>query len=162
MEEAISEKEGPRPDQIKKHSVVSLWLAWSESYCLLISCHWSLQKQNMNIQRENNWNISQDLLLNIVVSQVSFLNTWFLKSHRFKLQYFSQYVYLYMSWFWLFFCVSLDEIGPPGIRVDISDVLLHVQISPPGGENKVMTDHYYLSYQIVYWKNSSDNEVWIH
>ncbi|NWZ27014.1 INAR1 protein, partial [Asarcornis scutulata] len=55
--------------------------------------------------------------------------------------------------------LSTNEIGPPGIRVDISDVLLHVQISPPGGdENKVMRERYYLSYQIVYWKNSSDNE----
>lgn len=54
--------------------------------------------------------------------------------------------------------LRINEIGPPAIRVDISDVLLHVQISPPGGdENKVMTEHYYLSYQIVYWKNSSDN-----
>ncbi|XP_035171555.1 interferon alpha/beta receptor 1 isoform X2 [Oxyura jamaicensis] len=55
--------------------------------------------------------------------------------------------------------LRINEIGPPAVKVDISDVLLHVQISPPGGpEDKIMTEHYYLSYQIVYWKNSSDNE----
>eukprot|EP00075_Anas_platyrhynchos_P015726 XP_027304979.1 interferon alpha/beta receptor 1 isoform X1 [Anas platyrhynchos] len=55
--------------------------------------------------------------------------------------------------------LSTNEFGPPRIRLDISDVLLHVQISPPGGEeNKVMRVHYYFSYRIVYWKNSSDNE----
>ncbi|KAM9204275.1 interferon alpha/beta receptor 1 [Mergus octosetaceus] len=54
--------------------------------------------------------------------------------------------------------LRINEIGPPAIRVDISDVFLHVQISPPGGDEKIMTEHYYLSYQIVYWKNSSDNE----
>ncbi|XP_010157283.1 PREDICTED: interferon alpha/beta receptor 1 [Eurypyga helias] len=52
-----------------------------------------------------------------------------------------------------------NEIGPPGIKVDISDVLLHIQISPPGGsESEVMRDHYDLSYRILYWKNSSNNE----
>ncbi|KFP46868.1 Interferon alpha/beta receptor 1, partial [Cathartes aura] len=52
-----------------------------------------------------------------------------------------------------------NEIGPPGVKVDISDVLLHIQISPPGGsENEVMREHYDLSYRILYWKNSSNNE----
>ncbi|NXI52221.1 INAR1 protein, partial [Chloroceryle aenea] len=52
-----------------------------------------------------------------------------------------------------------NEIGPPGVKVDISDVLLHIQISPPGGaENEVMRDSYDLSYRILYWKNSSNNE----
>ncbi|KFQ11486.1 Interferon alpha/beta receptor 1, partial [Leptosomus discolor] len=52
-----------------------------------------------------------------------------------------------------------NEIGPPGVKVDISDVLLHIQISPPGGsENEVMRDRYDLSYRILYWKNSSNNE----
>ncbi|KAM9259409.1 interferon alpha/beta receptor 1 isoform 2-T2 [Cariama cristata] len=52
-----------------------------------------------------------------------------------------------------------NEIGPPGVKVDISDVLLHIQISPPGrSENEDMTDHYDLSYRVLYWKNSSNNE----
>ncbi|XP_052529823.1 interferon alpha/beta receptor 1 [Tympanuchus pallidicinctus] len=52
-----------------------------------------------------------------------------------------------------------NEIGPPDIKVDISDVLLHVKIIPPGGpESEIMSDLYDLSYQILYWKNSSDNE----
>ncbi|KFZ45462.1 Interferon alpha/beta receptor 1, partial [Antrostomus carolinensis] len=52
-----------------------------------------------------------------------------------------------------------NEIGPPGVTVDASDVLLHIQISPPGGsECEVMRDHYDLSYRILYWKNSSNNE----
>ncbi|XP_031411892.1 interferon alpha/beta receptor 1 [Meleagris gallopavo] len=52
-----------------------------------------------------------------------------------------------------------NEIGPPDIKVDISDVLLHVKITPPGSpENEIMSDLYDLSYQILYWKNSSDNE----
>ncbi|XP_074714328.1 interferon alpha/beta receptor 1 isoform X2 [Strix uralensis] len=52
-----------------------------------------------------------------------------------------------------------NEIGPPDVKLDISDVLLHIQISPPGGsESEVMRDHYDLSYRILYWKNSSNNE----
>ncbi|KFZ69544.1 Interferon alpha/beta receptor 1, partial [Podiceps cristatus] len=52
-----------------------------------------------------------------------------------------------------------NEIGPPGIKVDISDVLLHIQISPPGGsKSDVMRDHYDLSYRVLYWKSSSNNE----
>ncbi|XP_025933398.1 interferon alpha/beta receptor 1 isoform X2 [Apteryx rowi] len=52
-----------------------------------------------------------------------------------------------------------NEIGPPIVKVDISDVLLHIQISPPGGsENKALRDHYDLSYRVLYWKNSSNNE----
>nr|XP_009931683.1 PREDICTED: interferon alpha/beta receptor 1 [Opisthocomus hoazin] len=52
-----------------------------------------------------------------------------------------------------------NEIGPPGVKVDISNVLLHIQISPPGGsESEVMRDHYDLSYRILYWKNSLNNE----
>ncbi|XP_064327002.1 interferon alpha/beta receptor 1 isoform X2 [Phalacrocorax carbo] len=55
--------------------------------------------------------------------------------------------------------LRINEIGPPGVKVDISDVLLHIQISPPGGpENKAMRDHYDLSYWILYWKHSSNNE----
>lgn len=57
--------------------------------------------------------------------------------------------------------MSADEIGPPDVKVDISDVLLHIKITPPGGPgNKIMSDLYDFSYQILYWKNSSDNEVW--
>ncbi|KFP36773.1 Interferon alpha/beta receptor 1, partial [Chlamydotis macqueenii] len=52
-----------------------------------------------------------------------------------------------------------NEIGPPGVKVDISDVLLHIQISPPGGsESEVMREHYDLSYRVLYWKNSTNNE----
>ncbi|XP_048804877.1 interferon alpha/beta receptor 1 isoform X2 [Lagopus muta] len=52
-----------------------------------------------------------------------------------------------------------NEIGPPDIKVDISDVLLHIKIIPPGGpKSEIMSDLYDLSYQILYWKNSSDNE----
>ncbi|OPJ66463.1 interferon alpha/beta receptor 1 [Patagioenas fasciata monilis] len=52
-----------------------------------------------------------------------------------------------------------NEIGPPDVKVDISDVSLHIQISPPGGsECEIMRDHYDLSYRILYWKNSSNNE----
>ncbi|NWR66845.1 INAR1 protein, partial [Bucorvus abyssinicus] len=52
-----------------------------------------------------------------------------------------------------------NEIGPPDVKVDISDMLLHIQISPPGGsESEVMTDHYDLSYRLLYWKNSSNTE----
>ncbi|XP_021155450.1 interferon alpha/beta receptor 1 isoform X2 [Columba livia] len=52
-----------------------------------------------------------------------------------------------------------NEIGPPDVKVDISDVSLHIQISPPGGsECEVMRDHYDLSYRVLYWKNSSNNE----
>ncbi|NXA49109.1 INAR1 protein, partial [Nothocercus julius] len=51
-----------------------------------------------------------------------------------------------------------NEIGPPAVKVDVSDVLLHVQISPPGGsENEALRD-YGLSYRVLYWKNSSNNE----
>ncbi|NWS66440.1 INAR1 protein, partial [Crotophaga sulcirostris] len=52
-----------------------------------------------------------------------------------------------------------NEIGPPDIKLDISDALLHVQITPPGGsQGAVMTQHYDLSYRILYWQNSSNNE----
>ncbi|NXE08148.1 INAR1 protein, partial [Lophotis ruficrista] len=52
-----------------------------------------------------------------------------------------------------------NEIGPPGVKVDISDVLLHIQIDPPGGsESELMREHYDLSYRVLYWKNSSNNE----
>ncbi|NWH74675.1 INAR1 protein, partial [Piaya cayana] len=51
-----------------------------------------------------------------------------------------------------------NEIGPPGIKLDISDALLHIQISPPGGSRRdVMRQHYYLAYRILYWKNSSSD-----
>ncbi|NWQ77582.1 INAR1 protein, partial [Columbina picui] len=50
-----------------------------------------------------------------------------------------------------------NEIGPPDVKVDISDVWLHIQISPPGGpECEVMRDHYDLSYRILYWKNNEE------
>ncbi|NXH51552.1 INAR1 protein, partial [Rhabdornis inornatus] len=52
-----------------------------------------------------------------------------------------------------------NGIGPPGVRLDLSDTLLHILISPPGGaEDEVMRDSYDLSYRILYWKNSSDKE----
>ncbi|XP_064503263.1 interferon alpha/beta receptor 1 isoform X2 [Pseudopipra pipra] len=52
-----------------------------------------------------------------------------------------------------------NEIGPPGLKVDISDTLLHIQISPPGGpEGEVMRNNYVLSYRILYWRNSSSDE----
>ncbi|KFP89266.1 Interferon alpha/beta receptor 1, partial [Apaloderma vittatum] len=56
--------------------------------------------------------------------------------------------------------LKTNDIGPPGVKVDISgDGLLHIQISPPGGsEREVMRDQYDLSYRILYWKNSSNNE----
>ncbi|XP_064560588.1 interferon alpha/beta receptor 1 isoform X1 [Zonotrichia leucophrys gambelii] len=50
-----------------------------------------------------------------------------------------------------------NGIGPPGVRLDLSDTLLHILISPPGGDkDEFMRDHYDLSYRILYWKNSSD------
>ncbi|XP_077637846.1 interferon alpha/beta receptor 1 [Lonchura striata] len=55
--------------------------------------------------------------------------------------------------------LQTNEIGPPGVRLDLSDTLLHIIISPPGGaEEKFMREHYQLSYRILYWKNSSDME----
>ncbi|NXY46382.1 INAR1 protein, partial [Ceuthmochares aereus] len=49
-----------------------------------------------------------------------------------------------------------NEIGPPGIKLDISDALLHIQISPPGGsQGEVMRHNYDLAYKVLYWKNSS-------
>ncbi|NXC07652.1 INAR1 protein, partial [Orthonyx spaldingii] len=55
--------------------------------------------------------------------------------------------------------LKTNGIGPPGVRLDISDTLLHILISPPGGaEDEVMRDHYDLSYRILYWRNSSDKE----
>ncbi|NXP07549.1 INAR1 protein, partial [Thinocorus orbignyianus] len=54
-----------------------------------------------------------------------------------------------------------NEIGPPDVKVDIGDdALLHIQIYPPGGsQSQLMRDHYDLSYRILYWNNSSNNEV---
>ncbi|NXB03612.1 INAR1 protein, partial [Cnemophilus loriae] len=55
--------------------------------------------------------------------------------------------------------LKTNAIGPPGVRLDLSDTLLHILISPPGGaEGEVMRNHYDLSYRILYWKNSSDKE----
>ncbi|NXA59718.1 INAR1 protein, partial [Mohoua ochrocephala] len=52
-----------------------------------------------------------------------------------------------------------NGIGPPGVQLDLSDTLLYILISPPeGAEDEVMRDHYDLSYRILYWKNSSDEE----
>ncbi|NXS26064.1 INAR1 protein, partial [Pomatostomus ruficeps] len=56
--------------------------------------------------------------------------------------------------------LKTSGIGPPGVRLDVSDTLLHIFISPPGGAKQgVMRDHYDLSYRILYWKNSSDKEL---
>ncbi|XP_066033314.1 interferon alpha/beta receptor 1 [Chamaea fasciata] len=55
--------------------------------------------------------------------------------------------------------LKTNGIGPPGVRLDLSDTLLHITISPPGGpEDEVMRDYYDLSYRILYWKDSSDKE----
>ncbi|NXF13412.1 INAR1 protein, partial [Smithornis capensis] len=55
--------------------------------------------------------------------------------------------------------LETNEIGPPGIKLDSSETLLHIQISPPGGpEDEDMRDSYVLSYRILYWKNSSNEE----
>ncbi|XP_068861151.1 interferon alpha/beta receptor 1 [Aphelocoma coerulescens] len=55
--------------------------------------------------------------------------------------------------------LKTNGIGPPGVRLDLSDTLLHILISPPGGaENEVMNGHYDLSYRILYWKNASNEE----
>ncbi|NXB32368.1 INAR1 protein, partial [Eulacestoma nigropectus] len=55
--------------------------------------------------------------------------------------------------------LKTNGIGPPGVRLDLSDTLLHILISPPGGaEDEVMKDHYDLSYRILYWKNTSNEE----
>ncbi|NXC92260.1 INAR1 protein, partial [Cercotrichas coryphoeus] len=55
--------------------------------------------------------------------------------------------------------LNTNGIGPPGVRLDLSDTLLHILISPPGGaEDEVMRDYYDLSYRILYWKSSSDKE----
>ncbi|NWZ00344.1 INAR1 protein, partial [Loxia curvirostra] len=55
--------------------------------------------------------------------------------------------------------LKTNGIGPPGVRLDLSDTLLHILISPPGGaEGEFMRDHYDLSYRILYWKNSSDTK----
>ncbi|NXO66250.1 INAR1 protein, partial [Phainopepla nitens] len=55
--------------------------------------------------------------------------------------------------------LKTNGIGPPGVRLDLSDTLLHILISPPGGaEDEIMRDHYDLSYRILYWKNSSDKK----
>ncbi|KAL9865783.1 interferon alpha/beta receptor 1 isoform 2-T2 [Geothlypis trichas] len=53
--------------------------------------------------------------------------------------------------------LKTNGIGPPGVRLDLSDTLLHILISPPGGDKfKFMREHYDLSYRILYWRNSSD------
>ncbi|XP_077048792.1 interferon alpha/beta receptor 1 [Agelaius phoeniceus] len=52
--------------------------------------------------------------------------------------------------------LKTNGIGPPGVRLDLSDTLLHIIISPPGDEDEAMRDHYDLTYRILYWKNSSD------
>ncbi|NWV24403.1 INAR1 protein, partial [Origma solitaria] len=56
--------------------------------------------------------------------------------------------------------LKTNAIGPPGVRLDISDTLLHILISPPGGgKDEVMRNHYDLSYRILYWKNASNEEA---
>ncbi|NXE43537.1 INAR1 protein, partial [Ptilorrhoa leucosticta] len=55
--------------------------------------------------------------------------------------------------------LKTNGIGPPGVRLDLSDTLLHILISPPGGaEDEVMRNHYDLSYRILYWKNTTNEE----
>ncbi|NWX26129.1 INAR1 protein, partial [Notiomystis cincta] len=55
--------------------------------------------------------------------------------------------------------LKTNAIGPPAVRLDLSDTLLHILISPPGGaEDGFMRDYYDLSYRILYWKDSSDKE----
>ncbi|NXM78628.1 INAR1 protein, partial [Serilophus lunatus] len=55
--------------------------------------------------------------------------------------------------------LQANEIGPPGVKLDSSETLLHILISPPGGaEDEAMRDSYVLSYRILYWKNSSNDE----
>ncbi|NXB80094.1 INAR1 protein, partial [Donacobius atricapilla] len=55
--------------------------------------------------------------------------------------------------------LTTNGIGPPGVRLDLSDTLLHISITAPGQpEDKAMMDNYDLSYRILYWKNSSDEE----
>ncbi|NXM82962.1 INAR1 protein, partial [Oenanthe oenanthe] len=55
--------------------------------------------------------------------------------------------------------LKTSGIGPPGVRLDLSDTLLHILISPPGGaEDEIMRENYDLSYRILYWKNSSYKE----
>ncbi|NWI84160.1 INAR1 protein, partial [Dryoscopus gambensis] len=52
-----------------------------------------------------------------------------------------------------------NGIGPPGVRLELSDTLLHILISPPGeAEDELILNRYNLSYRILYWKNSSDKE----
>ncbi|NWI97567.1 INAR1 protein, partial [Pitta sordida] len=59
--------------------------------------------------------------------------------------------------------LTTNEIGPPGVKLDSSQTLLHVQISPPGGsEEQLMRDNYVFSYRILYWKNSSTDEEETH
>ncbi|NWU39750.1 INAR1 protein, partial [Hylia prasina] len=54
--------------------------------------------------------------------------------------------------------LKTNGIGPPAVRLDLSDTLLHILISPPGAEDEFMRDHYDLSYRILYWKNFSAQE----
>ncbi|NWS34597.1 INAR1 protein, partial [Polioptila caerulea] len=55
--------------------------------------------------------------------------------------------------------LKTNGIGPPGVRLELSDTWLHILISPPGGaEGEAMRDDYGLSYRILYWKNSSNKE----
>ncbi|NWR47148.1 INAR1 protein, partial [Regulus satrapa] len=55
--------------------------------------------------------------------------------------------------------LQTNGIGPPGVRLELSDTSLHILISPPGGDEfDFMRNYYDLSYRILYWKNSSDKE----
>lgn len=70
-------------------------------------------------------------------------------------------VVIFSVGFQWFLLLLSDRIGPPGVRLDLSDTLLHIFIYPPeGAENELVRDSYDLSYRILYWKNSSDKEVW--
>uniref|UniRef100_A0A8C3TXU4 Interferon alpha and beta receptor subunit 1 n=1 Tax=Catharus ustulatus TaxID=91951 RepID=A0A8C3TXU4_CATUS len=55
--------------------------------------------------------------------------------------------------------LQTNGIGPPGVRLEHSDTLLHIYITPPeSAEDELVRDSYSLSYRILYWKNSSDKE----
>ncbi|NXQ38696.1 INAR1 protein, partial [Catharus fuscescens] len=55
--------------------------------------------------------------------------------------------------------LQTNGIGPPGVRLEHSDTLLHIYITPPKcAEDEFVRDSYGLSYRILYWKNSSDKE----
>uniref|UniRef100_H3A002 Interferon alpha and beta receptor subunit 1 n=1 Tax=Latimeria chalumnae TaxID=7897 RepID=H3A002_LATCH len=51
------------------------------------------------------------------------------------------------------------KIGPPAVKLNFSGDRLDVQISDPRThENESMSEYYDLSYNVVYWKNTSDSK----